>query len=342
LAPRGSFTSGDVAVPIAGRLACFPTPTAKGQHSVDEIILHHYPASPVSEKVRIAFGMKGLAWRAVEIPRVPPKPDLMPLTGGYRRTPVMQIGADVFCDSQCILRELHARYPQPTFFPGGADGLPWAVTRWTDALFDTAVRISLGANADQLPAEFAKDRGRLFLGPNGDLASLKPDIPHHAAQLRAQLGWIEQRLAGGREFMLGNEPGLPDAACYYVVWFVRGRWQGGAGLLSQFPALEAWEQRVKAIGHGRPTPMTPAEALEVARAASPATPEAVDPRDPLGLGASQEIGVVPDLDSGEPTVRGRLRFADRDRVAILRDDPTAGSVCVHFPRVGYRIVLAGN
>lgn len=23
----------------------------------------------------------------------------MPLTGGYRRTPVMQIGADVYCDS---------------------------------------------------------------------------------------------------------------------------------------------------------------------------------------------------------------------------------------------------
>ena len=60
-----------------------------------EIILHHYPTSPFSEKIRRIFGYKKLAWRSVEIPRSAPKPDLMPLTGGYRRTPVMQIGADI-------------------------------------------------------------------------------------------------------------------------------------------------------------------------------------------------------------------------------------------------------
>ena len=73
--------------------------------------------------------------------------------------------------------------------------------------------------------------------------------------------------------MLGDAPGLPDALCYYLVWFVRGRWQGGPALLSEFPALEAWEQRVKPIGNGKPTEMSAAEALEVARASQPATPE---------------------------------------------------------------------
>jgi glutathione S-transferase len=308
---------------------------------MNEIILHHYPASPVSEKVRIALGIKGLAWRSVEIPRLPPKPDVMPLTGGYRRTPFMQIGADIYCDSQCILRELQERHPEPTFFPGGAGGLPWAVSRWTDALFDTAVRISFAANADTLPPEFAKDRIRLFLGPNGDLAALKPQLPHHAAQLRAQLGWMEQRLTGGRSFMLGTAPGLPDALCYYVVWFVRGRWQGGPALLSEFPALEAWEQRVRAIGHGKPTPMTSTEALDAARTATPATPERGDLKDPQGLQVGQRVSVVADLDSGEAPVAGVVRLVDRDRIAILREDPRVGTVCVHFPRVGYRIALAG-
>ena len=60
-----------------------------------EVIFHAYPQSPVAEKVRVAFGIKGLAWRKVEIPRLPPKPMLTALTGGYRRTPVMQIGADI-------------------------------------------------------------------------------------------------------------------------------------------------------------------------------------------------------------------------------------------------------
>ena len=27
---------------------------------MNEVILHHYPASPVSEKVRVALGIKGL------------------------------------------------------------------------------------------------------------------------------------------------------------------------------------------------------------------------------------------------------------------------------------------
>jgi len=239
---------------------------------MDEIILHHYPASPVSEKVRVALGIKNLAWRSVEIPRLPPKPDVMPLTGGYRRTPIMQIGADIYCDSQCILRELQRRHPEPSFYPGGAAGLPWGINRWTDALFDTAVRLSMGANADKLPPDFLADRSRLFFGPNADIRKIQADIPHTTAQLRAQFGWVDERLTGGRRFLLGDNPGLPDATTYYLVWFVRGRWQGGPELLAEFPALEAWEQRVKAIGHGRPTQMTSAEAIEAARASQPTTP----------------------------------------------------------------------
>ena len=83
------------------------------------------PQSPVSEKVRVVLGLKGLAWKSVEIPRLPPKPNLMPLTGGYRLTPVMQIGADVYSDTKCIIRELERRFPEPPLFPGGAHGLPW-------------------------------------------------------------------------------------------------------------------------------------------------------------------------------------------------------------------------
>jgi glutathione S-transferase len=86
----------------------------------NQIILHHYPQSPVAEKVRIVLGMKGLSWKSVEIPRLPPKPNLVALTGGYRLTPVMQIGADIYCDTKCIIRELQRRFPFPTLFQGGS------------------------------------------------------------------------------------------------------------------------------------------------------------------------------------------------------------------------------
>jgi glutathione S-transferase len=319
------------------RQPCFTS--LKLEIIMDEIILHHYPASPVSEKVRIALGIKRLAWRSVEIPRVPPKPDLMPLTGGYRRTPVMQIGADIYCDSQCILRELQRRFPEPTFFPGGADGMAWGISRWSDGLFELTVKLTMGANADQLPEAFLKDRSRLFFGSSFDLKKLQADLPHVIAQLRAQFGWMDQRLATGRRFMLGDRPGLPDVLAYYLVWFVRGRWQGGPALLSEFAALEPWEERVKAIGHGQPTAMTSIEALEVARSREPATPEQGDPKDPQGIRPEASVTVIPDTDSGEPAVAGIVRLIDRDRIAILREDPRVGMVCVQFPRVGYRVTL---
>ena len=65
-------------------------------------ILHHYPTSPFAEKIRLILGYKKLAWQSVIIPRIMPKPDLTALTGGYRRTPVMQIGADIYCDTALI------------------------------------------------------------------------------------------------------------------------------------------------------------------------------------------------------------------------------------------------
>jgi len=122
-----------------------------------------------------------------------------------------------------------------------------------------------------------------------------------------------------------------------LVSFVRGRWQGGPGLLSEFSALEAWEQRVKAIGHGTASAMTSGEAIQVARSSQPTTPEQGDPKDPQGLRPGQTVSVVADLDSGESLLVGRVRLVERDIIAILREDERVGTVCVHFPRVGYRV-----
>jgi glutathione S-transferase len=307
---------------------------------MSEIILHHYPQSPVSEKVRVGLGIKRLAWASVEMPRLPPKPDLVALTGGYRRAPVMQIGADIYCDSQCILRELQRRYPQPTFYPGGGDGLPWALSRWTDGeLFTHAAAIVLGHAPAKLPPEFAADRGRLYFGPDWNLERLHDDLPHIVAQLRGALGWLDQRLSGGRTFVLGSAPGLPDAACYYIVWFLRGRWDAGAKFLSEFPALCAWEDRVRTIGHGTSREMQSSEAIAIARETEQATTEGGDPNDPQGITPGLRVSVVPITDSGDVEVVGIVRAVDRETIAVLRDDPRVGTVCVHFPRVGYRVHL---
>lgn len=305
-----------------------------------EILLHNYPASPVAEKVRVALGIKELSWRSVEIPRLPPKPKLIALTGGYRRTPVMQIGADIYCDSQCIMLELERRFPTPSLYPDHRFGLARGLSRWTDGpLFDLAVKIVLGAAGDTLPQDFAEDRGRLYLGPDwaAGLEKAHSELPHLAAQLRVQLGWIDYHLGQDGPFILGASPGMADAVTYHVVWFVRGRWKEGANLLSELTHLEAWEKRIAEIGHGAFTPIGPDDALEIARAASPDTPELTDSKDPQGLGVGMRVSINPDLDGGEQPVEGTIRYADRDTVAVLREEPGIGKLAVHFPRAGYKV-----
>ena len=303
-----------------------------------EVILHHYPQSPVAEKVRVALGIKNLDWRSVTIPRLPPKPELIPLTGGYRLTPVMQIGADIYCDSTCIIRELERRFPEPSLFPGGADGMVWGVGRWTDgALFRDVIALVFIDAGEAMPAEFWADRGMLYFGADFDKDAIRARRPELLANLRAQFGWMEARAATGRTFFLGDRPGLPDALCYYLLWFIRGRYSKGPEFLAQFPNLCAWERRVAALGHGNPSSLSAAEALEIAKDAQPATPETVDPGDPLGLAPGEAIDVRPEAMDGVPAVAGTLRFLDAQTVVLDRNDEKVGQVSVHFPRVGYEI-----
>jgi glutathione S-transferase len=307
-----------------------------------DIILHNYPQSPVAEKVRTAFGFKNLTWKSVAIPRIPPKPKLTAMTGGYRRTPVMQIGADIFCDSRCILRAIEYRMPDPTLFPEGSSGFGYGLSRWLDGtMFDLAVKLVLSSQIDDLDPDFAADRGRLYLGPDWaeGLRKANADLPHLAAQMRGQLGWLETVLGDGRAFLTGDTPGYVDALAYHVVWFIRGRWTGGATLLSEFSSLEAWEARVQEIGHGTVSDLDADAALEIACNSEPATQECEDPNDPQGLKVGMGVSVGPDLDGGEQNVTGTVQAVNRDIIAINRNDDDLGALCVHFPRVAYKVVI---
>ena len=303
--------------------------------SGDRLILHHYPQSPVSEKVRVVLGIKGLAWKSVLIPRLPPKPNLMPLTGGYRLTPVMQIGADIYCDTKCIIREIERRFPSPTLFPGGAEGMVWGVGQWTDGpLFEDVVTVALVEMSPNMPAEFLADRGPLYFGPDFSLAGIKARYTECLANVRTQFGWMDDRLKI-RDFMLGPTPGLPDALAYYLVWFLRDRMAEGDRFLRQFENLVRWERRVKDIGHGTPEELSDSDALDIAQGAEPKTAEQADPGDPLGLEVKDKVTI--EAVTGGAQISGTLHSLSANHLAILRQDDRVGLVCVHFPRLGYRV-----
>lgn len=298
-------------------------------------ILHHYGTSPFSEKVRVAFGIKQVAWRSVKIPPMMPKPDLMPLTGGYRKTPVMQIGADIFCDTQVILREIERRHPQPTLFPGLSKGLAEGVAYWADhQLFSACVAIAFGIMGEQMPDAFLEDRAQ-FSGRPIDRTKLKRQSAVMHGPLRAHLGWVEEALSDGRAFLFGDAPSLADLAVYHGVWFVRDRAKSDA--VADYAKLNAWADRMKGFGHGTYTEMDGKEALAIAAKAQPmAMPGGVQPN-ALGLSLNDTVSVTPD-DTGRDPVVGQLVALDAQSITIRRASEETGDVQVHFPRAGFILV----
>ena len=300
---------------------------------MNELILHHFDASPYAEKVRLMLGIKQLSWSSVQIPMIMPKPDLVALTGGYRKTPVLQIGADVYCDTSCIARELERRFPSPTLFPDGGSGLAIALAAWGDRYFEPGAGLAMTVN-EGLPGDLLRDRREFF--SHMDFDALKSRVPQLYGQLLAHTTLVEEQLADGRSYLQGSRPGLADITAFYVISMVRGFLAEATPMLARFPRLEAWEARIRAIGHGRPTAIDAAQALAVARQSRPTPVRGVDPGDRLGLRAGQRVSVTPD-DYGKVPVAGELVTLDLQEVAIRRVDERAGEVVVHFPRIGYSI-----
>jgi glutathione S-transferase len=306
---------------------------------VSGIILHQYDNSPFSEKVRVCLGIKGLAWSAVDQPVIMPKPDLIPLTGGYRRIPVMQIGADIWCDSQLIVRELERRFPTPTLYPAGDRGMAQALQRWTDVgLFGAAVGVIFGGLAGRVPEAFAKDREAMS-GRPFDPAAMAAAVPILAEQLRAHLAWIDDQLADGHAFLTGDKPGLADAVAFYNPWFIRNANPKAAGAIDAFPRIVAWEGRVRDVGNGQRSNMTSAEAIAVARDATGQTEARVEPGEPNGLAVNDRVRVSAD-DYGRDPIEGALVYACANEVVIRRESERTGEVMVHFPRVGFIVTKA--
>ena len=190
-----------------------------------------------------------------------------------------------------------------------------------------------------MPRAFIEDREKL-MGRPFDVAAMKAAGAPMRAQWRTQAGWIDDALADGRHFLAGDKAGLVDITAYMNIWFMMSfAPHVGEPLLVGMDDLAAWRERVKAIGHGRRTEMTTAEALAIARAAEPAETIDHDRFDPLGLDPGAPVTVGAD-DYGRDPILGRLVAANRERVVIARENDDLGRLHVHFPRAGYIVTPA--
>lgn len=305
-----------------------------------ELILHHYPASPFSEKARLILGFKGLSWRSVMISPVMPKPDLTALTGGYRKTPVLQVGADIYCDTALMARRLEQQKASPTFFPEGQEFTVASFAAWSDSImFQHAVSLvfqpeSIALRFAKAPPEavkaFIADRTELFSG--GTASRLTLEQAKH--QWPTLISRLELQLERNGDFLFG-EASIADFSLAHTLWFLK-QTSVTAPFVDAYPAVSMWLNRVLGFGHGAFSDMSATDALEIARNATPAAlPDEVF-EDPNGFTPGQKVAISA-VDYGVDPVEGELVFAGREELILRREDERAGVVHVHFPRFGFRI-----
>lgn len=300
-----------------------------------DLILHHYAISAFSERVRLTMGLKHLRYRSVEIPRMMPKPDLVALTGGYRRTPVLQIGADIYCDTAIILPTIEALHPAPSLYPHG-EGVVTALAWWADkALFPRALAVIGNVNASKLSPEFVAER-KAF-GFNLDVADIGPHFPHDCDQANAEIARLEAMLHDGRSFLLGDAPSAADFAAYCSIWLLQKQGGEAAGKLVPLDGISMWSDRVAAIGHGTPEELSSTEALAIAKSVEPLAPRTTGTA--AGLQIGQTVLVSPN-DTGRDAVRGELVTANAQTIVIRRTSAELGRLHLHFPRAGFVVAPA--
>jgi glutathione S-transferase len=303
------------------------------------LILHHYPESPFAEKIRLVLGFKQLAWKSVTIPPVLPKPDVVALTGGYRKTPVLQVGADIYCDTALICDVLEHVKPEPTLYPPHLKGVARVFAQWADTtLFWAAMTYSIQPKsmdtvfAAQVAQDFIADRKAMRV----NMTQLR--LGDATAAYRSYLRRVAH-MADEHDFLFGAEPCLADFAAYHPLWFTRERAPALAGILQPTPSLVEWLDRMAALGHGRHEALSSADAIDVAAKAEPMPAGSnllVDSafQDDHGIPLGTRVTITAESFGPEPT-EGELLAATRTHYTLRRTDERAGTVHVHFPRIGY-------
>ena len=304
-----------------------------------DLILHHYPTSPFAEKVRLMLGYKKLAWKSVIIPMMMPKPDVVALTGGYRKTPVLQIGADIYCDTALIADVLEHLQPEPSLYPEPSKGMGRTLAQWADTtLFWTAMAYNFQpAGTAQVFAGAPPEAAKAFAEDRQAMRQGMPRMP--AADATAAYKSYLRRMSDMLDdwpFLLGALPSIADFAAYHPLWFTQTRTPAMAGILNATPAVLAWMDRMAGMGHASFEKCSALEAITLAAAATPSALHDDVFQDEHGIALGSQVTIRSENFGLEPS-QGELVAATRMHYTLRRTDERAGTVHVHFPRIGYSL-----
>lgn len=298
------------------------------------LILHQYDISPFSQKAQKMMGLKGASWRSVEMPLIAPKPDLEALTGGYRGTPVLQIGADVYVDNWMIAVALDRHIEGGQVLNPRGELAHAALYAWAERFFTPLLHTALASYQSQWDAAFLADRKQVF--PEVDFDLLRVEDPERCSQVRAFLGTLSRHLEGGREFMGGEHPDSWDVHAWGMLWMIHSALPVLMPLVGEYAPIVSWYQRMLDLGVGEREDVaidSAWEALQTGdRVALPDTPAS----EPLSHWVGSRVSVS--TGSADRGVSAGTLLAVDDTQAVIAVEPQSDTLAhVWFPRIGYHV-----
>ncbi|OBZ91075.1 hypothetical protein A0J61_00874 [Choanephora cucurbitarum] len=311
----------------------------------EDIVLFWYPYSPFAQKIGWILNYKKVEYKTVLIDVMEPRPKRRPFDGGYRKTPVLQVGQHTFCDTKTIIAEIEKLFPEPSLYPKTSNGnssesLCRGLNLWLDnTVFNSAVT---QLPIKTLPENFVADRSAM-LGRPLDAEKIAAAAPFLKTEVAAQFHVLEQIL-GQKKWLLDTElPSSVDFSSAMMVFFlvnligeewVKNNLKVMFEHMNKVLAISNWDQIEK-----RPS-LTEDEAIEgLKRYATAEVPEEFKVHSsvlPIQLG--QQVVVMP-LDTGKVPIIGTLVRSTVDETVILYKDPTYETTSViHFPTLGFIVM----
>jgi glutathione S-transferase len=297
------------------------------------LILHHYPLSPFSQKMRSMLGYANLSWQSVTTREMLPRPHLQILAGGYRKIPVGQIGADIFCDSHSIASEIARLSGHPELALENCSAEIQKYVQHAELKVFIACLMS-SANGKVLAKakrslslmdmlKFAWDRVQL-----GKDSTVKMSPAAAKAIMAKHLDHVESLLQTN-QFLFGDKPNHADFATYHPLWFAH---ELAEKRFDQHPKLTAWLGRMKAFGEGQRSDISVQDALTIAKNHAPMAINPVSDEALLG----QLVSVSP-TDYGQQPTTGLLVDSNAASWVLASEEVEVGQLHRHFPKAGFRL-----
>lgn len=294
------------------------------------MILHHYPLSPYSEKIRAMFGYTNLEWTSCITSEAPPRGQLNLLSGGYGRVPIAQVGADIFCDSSLIADEISELANKPQLSDRSLNPSALKQRHWLEStLFFACINRAFSVS---LLKRIAQDRGLFnlmrFLNDRiqmGIKASVPMGSPKSAPKhIQLALNELSCQI-GAHHYVGGGEPNVIDYAAYHCFWFLSE--VGQKNDLHKQQKLSAWYQRMHAFSREASQEISLEQALNDAKNSEPRSLDRRYLQDPR-IGSN--ITISPS-DYRKSSASGILVGGNDRRWIVLCESKETGPIHLHFP-----------